>query len=361
MKYIDEFRNPDVARALLKEIHRVTSRKWHIMEVCGGQTHSIIRHGIDRALPKEIQLVHGPGCPVCVTPLETIDRAIAIAQRPDVILTSFGDMLRVPGSERDLLTVRSAGGDIRMVYSALESVRIARENPDKEVVFLGIGFETTAPGNAMAILQAQRERLDNFSMLVSQVRVPPTMEALLSDPECQVDGFLAAGHVCSVMGWWEYEPIASKYHCPIVPTGFEPLDLLAGILKVIELLEQQRFIVENQYTRAVKREGNKKAQAVIQKVFQFCDQKWRGLGSIPQSGLSLREEFAAYDASLRFDVETIQTEEPESCISGQILQGRKKPLDCPAFGAVCTPMKPLGALMVSGEGACSAYYKNKRR
>ena len=360
MKYIEEFRNPEAARFLVDQIHRQTTRNWNIMEVCGGQTHSIIRYGIDQVLPKSINLVHGPGCPVCVTPLETIDRAIAIAQKPQVILTSFGDMLRVPGSDKDLLTVRSEGGNVQIVYSALESLRIARENPDKEVVFLGIGFETTVPGNAMAIMQAERESIKNFSMLVSQVRVPPTMEALLSDPECRVDGFLAAGHVCAVMGYWEYHPIAEKYKCPIVPTGFEPLDLLEGIQIMIGLLEKGEFRVENQYKRAVKEEGNRKAQEVMNKIFEISDQKWRGLGVIPQSGLSLREAYTKFDASRKFQVETIETMEPEVCISGAILKGQKKPLECPAFGKACTPLKPLGALMVSEEGACSAYYKNKR-
>jgi len=360
MKYIEEFRNPEVAQYLLKKIHATVTKPWNIMEVCGGQTHSIIRHGIDQALPDLVNLVHGPGCPVCVTPLETIDRAIAIAQKPNVILASFGDMLRVPGSQKDLLTVRSEGGQVEMVYSALESLRIARENPDKEVVFLGIGFETTVPGNAMAILQARHEQLTNFSMIVSQVRVPPTMEALLSDPACQVDGFLAAGHVCAVMGYWEYLPIAETYKCPIVPTGFEPLDLLEGIAIMVDLLERGEAKVENQYRRAVKEEGNRKAQETILKVFEPSDQKWRGLGSIPGSGLALKKEFREFDAIHRFDVADIRPDEPDICMSGAILQGRMKPPQCAAFGKECTPMSPLGALMVSAEGACSAYYKNRR-
>lgn len=360
MKYLDEFRDPVVAKKILKEIHAVTTRPWVIMEICGGQTHSIIRNGIDQVLPKEIELVHGPGCPVCVTPLEIIDRAIEIAGRPDVIFTSFGDMLRVPGSHKDLFMVRSEGGDVRTVFSPLESLKIARENPEKEVVFFAVGFETTAPGNAMAVAQAAKEGLTNFSELVSHVLVPPAMEALLSSPSNRVQGYLAAGHVCTVMGWDEYEPIAKKYKVPIVITGFEPMDVLDGILHTIKQLEAGTYQVENRYARIVEQGGNKPAQALIKDVFEIANRKWRGIGEIPISGFKLREKYAAFDAELKFSVGDIYTEEPEACISGVILQGLKKPHDCPAFGKECTPQNPLGATMVSSEGACAAYYKYQR-
>ena len=357
MKYIDEFRNPELVKSLVEQIRQTVTRPWVIMEICGGQTHSILKFGIDKMLPEQIELVHGPGCPVCVTPLEMIDQAIAIAKMDNVIFTSFGDMLRVPGSHSDLFQARSEGADVRMVYSPLEALKLARENPDKEVVFFAVGFETTAPGNAMAILQAQREGLTNFSELVSHVLVPPAMEALLSSPDNRVNAYLAAGHVCAVMGWWEYEPIAEKYHVPIVPTGFEPVDLLKGILAAVRQLEQGEARVENQYGRAVKREGNQAAQAVIKQVFEVADRKWRGIGTIPKSGYVIRPEFKAFDAALKFDVGHLQTEEPEICISGLVLQGLKKPHECPAFGTQCTPQNPLGATMVSSEGACSAYYR----
>jgi hydrogenase expression/formation protein HypD len=360
LKYLDEFRDPVVAKKILKEIHAVTTRPWVIMEICGGQTHSIIRNGIDQVLPKEIELVHGPGCPVCVTPLEIIDRAIEIAGRPDVIFTSFGDMLRVPGSHKDLFMVRSEGGDVRTVFSPLESLKIARENPEKEVVFFAVGFETTAPGNAMAVAQAAKEGLTNFSELVSHVLVPPAMEALLSSPSNRVQGYLAAGHVCTVMGWDEYEPIAKKYKVPIVITGFEPMDVLDGILHTIKQLEAGTYQVENRYARIVEQGGNKPAQALIKDVFEIANRKWRGIGEIPISGFKLREKYAAFDAELKFSVGDIYTEEPEACISGVILQGLKKPHDCPAFGKECTPQNPLGATMVSSEGACAAYYKYQR-
>ncbi len=360
MKYLQEFRDPQLARALLDRIAAAVTRPWTIMEICGGQTHSIMRHGIDQLLPAEITLVHGPGCPVCVTPLETIDRALAVAARPEVIFTSFGDMLRVPGSRDDLFRVKSRGGDVRMVASPLEALKIARENPDREAVFLAVGFETTAPGNAMAVRQAAAEGLTNFSEIVSHVLVPPAMEAILSSPNNRVQGFLAAGHVCAIMGWAEYEPVAARHNVPIVPTGFEPVDILEGILKVVELLEQGEAAVVNQYLRAVKREGNPAARAVVDEVMEVCDRKWRGIGTIPGSGLRIRDEYAAFDAERKFAVEGIATEEPEVCIAGLILQGLKKPDECPAFGTECTPMNPLGATMVSSEGACAAYHKYAR-
>lgn len=360
MKYMDEFRNPAVAKEILKQIKAAVTQPWVIMEICGGQTHSIIRNGIDQLLPQEIELVHGPGCPVCVTPLEIIDRAVEIAGHPNVIFTSFGDMLRVPGSKKDLLMVKSEGGDVRTVYSPLEAVQIARDNPQKEVVFFAVGFETTAPGNAMAIDVAHREGLTNFSELVSHVLVPPAMDALLSSPDNRVQGYLAAGHVCTIMGWEEYEPIAEKYKVPIVPTGFEPIDILEGILLVVKQLEAGEYKVENQYLRSVRHEGNRPAQDIILKIFQVEDRKWRGIGEIPVSGLGVRPEYSAFDAAKKFSVENIQTNEPEECISGVVLQGLKKPHECPAFGTTCTPENPLGATMVSSEGACAAYYKYQR-
>ncbi len=361
MKYLDEFRDPGLAKGLLEEIRRTVTRPWVIMEICGGQTHSIMRYGIDQLLPAEITLVHGPGCPVCVTPLETIDRALVIAARDGVIFTSFGDMLRVPGSSDDLFRVKSRGGDVRMVYSPLEAVKLARDNPDREVVFLAVGFETTAPGNAMAVKQAAAEGLTNFSEIVSHVLVPPAMEAILSSPANRVQGFLAAGHVCTIMGWEEYQPIAAKYQVPIVPTGFEPVDILDGILKTVQLLEKGAPGVENQYLRVVRAQGNPAARAVVDEVYEVCDRKWRGIGNIPRSGLKIRDELAAFDAEKKFAVEGIVTEEPTVCISGEILQGLKKPHECPAFGAECTPTTPLGATMVSSEGACAAYHKYSRK
>ena len=361
MKYVDEYRDEAEARRYLDAIHEITTQPWTIMEICGGQTHAIMRYGIDQLLPPEITLVHGPGCPVCVTPLETIDRALAVAAREDVIFTSFGDMLRVPGSSDDLFRVKSRGGDVRMVYSPLEAVKMARENPDREVVFLAVGFETTAPGNAMAIKQAAAEGLTNFSEIVSHVLVPPAMEAILSSPTNLVQGFLAAGHVCTIMGWDEYEPLAAKYGVPIVPTGFEPVDILEGILKTVQLLESGEPGVENQYLRVVREEGNPVARAVVDEIYEVCDRKWRGIGMIPGSGLAIRDEFAAYDAEKKFSVEGIVTEEPAVCISGEILQGLKKPHESPAFGGECTPTTPLGATMVSSEGACAAYHRYSRR
>ncbi|NTW69187.1 MAG: hydrogenase formation protein HypD [Chlorobiaceae bacterium] len=361
MKYIDEYRDPQLARKLLAEIHRVTTRSWTIMEICGGQTHSIIRNGIDQLLPDAIELVHGPGCPVCVTPLESIERALEIAAQKEVIFTSFGDMLRVPGSSRDLFMVRSEGGDVRILFSPLDSLQIARDNPDKEVVFFAVGFETTAPANAMAVWQAVREGIQNFSILVSQVMVPPAMRAILSSPGNRVQGFLAAGHVCAVMGYEEYEPVAQEFHVPIVPTGFEPVDLLAGILETVEQLEEGRAELVNRYARVVSREGNRKAKEIIENVFEVTDRQWRGIGLIPGSGLGLREEFARFDAEKKFNVSHICASESPLCMSGQVLQGALKPDACPAFAKECTPEHPLGATMVSSEGACAAYYNYHRK
>ena len=359
MKFLSEYRDPQTAKKMLAEIRKVVTRPWVIMEVCGGQTHAIVRSGIDQLLPEEIRLVHGPGCPVCVTPLETIDRAIEIALKPGVIFCSFGDMLRVPGSRSDLLTARSEGGDVRIVYSTLEALQIARDNPDKEVVFFAIGFETTAPGNAMAILQAEKQGLKNFSELVCHVLVPPAITALLSSEENQVNAYLAAGHVCTVMGLSEYEKVAEKYKVPIVATGLEPNDILEGVLMVVRLLEEGRAEVQNQYTRSVRREGNVHARKAVEEVFEVCDQKWRGIGLLPSSGLKIRERFAGFDAALKFGVQGVEVDEPEECIGGQVLQGLKRPDECQVFGKECKPEHPLGATMVSSEGACAAYYKYK--
>ena len=356
MKYIDEFNDPELAKRLLEDIHQTVTRPWALMEVCGGQTHSIIRHGIDQLIPDKIEMIHGPGCPVCVTPLELIDKALEIASRPDVIFCSFGDMLRVPGSGRDLFRVKSQGGDVRVVYSPLDALKLARENPDKEVVFFGIGFETTAPPNAMTVYQARRMGVPNFSMLVSHVRVPPAIEAIMTSPTCRVQGFLAAGHVCAVMGWTEYEPLAEKYSVPIVVTGFEPVDILEGMLMAVEQLEEGRHAVENQYVRSVRREGTPAARIRVEEVFELTTRKWRGIGEIPMSGLRLRPEFSAYDAESKFGLGDIQVSEPAECHAGEVLTGRLKPPLCPAFGTMCTPERPLGALMVSAEGACAAYY-----
>ena len=357
MKYLQEFRDAELVHRVVGEIQRTITRPWVIMEICGGQTHAIMRYGLDQILPKELELVHGPGCPVCVTSLELIDKALAIASQPDVIFASYGDMLRVPGSRQDLFSVRAAGGDVRVVYSPLDAVRIAQQNPEKQVVFFAIGFETTAPANVMSVLQAKALGITNYSILVSHVRVPPAMHAILNSPDNRVQGFLAAGHVCAVMGYWEYPAIAEKYHVPIVVTGFEPLDILNGILLATRQLEQGKAEAANAYTRVVTFEGNRPAQAVINQVFQECDRKWRGIGTIPASGWRLRPEFAEFDAEQRFEVKTIQPDESPVCISGQILQGLKKPPQCPAFGTLCMPEHPLGATMVSSEGACSAYYR----
>ncbi len=360
MKYLDEYRDAELVHKGLDEIRRTVTRPWSLMEICGGQTHSIMRHGLDELLPEGIELIHGPGCPVCVTPLELIDKAIAIAARPEVIFTSFGDMLRVPGSDEDLFRTRAEGGDVRVVYSPLDAVKIAQQNPDKQVVFFGIGFETTAPANAMSVWQAKQIGVKNYSMLVSHVRVPPAMRAILSSPYNQVQAFLAAGHVCAVMGYWEYPPIADEFKIPIVVTGFEPVDLVEGILKAVRQLEADRHEVENAYGRAVTQEGNKSAQDLIHKVFIECDRKWRGIGTIPLSGWRLRDEYAEFDAEKRFAVENINTKESPLCMSGLVLQGRKKPNECPAFGKECTPEHPLGATMVSSEGACAAYYRYRK-
>jgi hydrogenase expression/formation protein HypD len=360
MKYIDEYRDPVKVKALLDEIAVTITRPWVLMEICGGQTHAFLHHGLDDMLPKELELVHGPGCPVCVTPLEQIDRAIAIASRPDVIFTSYGDMLRVPGSSVNLFTVRAKGGDVRVVYSPLEAVELAAKNPDKQVVFFAIGFETTAPPNAMAVLQASQRGLKNFSVLVSHVRVPPAMEALLASKTNRVQAFLAAGHVCAVMGYHEYPAITEKYNIPIVVTGFEPVDLLRGILAAVRQLEAGKVEVENAYERAVTFNGNQPAQQTIQTVFMPVDRKWRGIGVIPMSGWGLRPEFAELDAETRFAVGEIITQESPLCIAGEILQGLKKPPHCSAYGKQCTPQSPLGAPMVSAEGACAAYYRYHR-
>jgi hydrogenase expression/formation protein HypD len=360
LKYLDEYREPKRVLSVAKEIAKVVTHPWTLMEICGGQTHSIVKHGLEDILPPSLTLVHGPGCPVCVTSVEILDRAMAIANKPGVIFTSFGDMLRVPGTETDLLRVKAQGGDVRVVYSPLDALRLARENPDRQVVFFAVGFETTAPANAMAVYQAKREGLHNFSILVSHVLVPPDMVDILSDPGNKVQGFLAAGHVCAVMGISEYVPLAKKYKVPIVVTGFEPLDLLEGIFLAVRQLEEGRCEVENGYSRAVSREGNREARRMIFQVFEPCDRAWRGIGVIAGSGYQLREEFWAYDAARIFDLGGIVSREPENCISGLILQGARRPNQCPAFGTACTPETPLGATMVSAEGACAAYYNYGR-
>ncbi|HAY83750.1 MAG TPA: hydrogenase formation protein HypD [Chloroflexi bacterium] len=361
MKYLDEYRDGELTKKLIKEIKQTVTQPWTLMEVCGGQTHSILKSGLDQLLPKEIELVHGPGCPVCVTPLELIDKAIALASRPEIIFASYGDMLRVPGSEKDLFSVKAAGGDVRVVYSSLDALKIAKENPDKTVVFFGIGFETTAPANAMSVVQAKAQGIENYAILVSHVTVPPAIRAIMDSPDTRVDGFLAAGHVCTVMGYWEYEPLVKRYQVPIVVTGFEPVDLARGILMCVKQLEEGRAEVENAYARSVVRDGNVPAQSTISKVFSSCDRPWRGIGVIPQSGYRLTPEYSFYDAELRFpEIQEIATVESELCISGQVLQGLKKPNQCPAFGKECTPLTPLGATMVSSEGACAAYYRYGR-
>jgi hydrogenase expression/formation protein HypD len=356
MKYLDEYRDGAAAEKLVTAIARTVTRPWTIMEVCGGQTHTIVKYGIDRILPSEVELVHGPGCPVCVTPLEMIDRAHAIASRPDVIFCSFGDMLRVPGSRGDLLQLKSQGSDVRIVYSPLDAINLAAANPSRQVVFFAIGFETTAPPNAMAVWMARQRRLTNFSVLVSHVLVPPAMTAILEAPGNRVTGFLGPGHVCTVVGCSEYEPIARRYQVPIVVTGFEPLDLLEGVLWTVRQLEEGRAEVENAYARAVRPEGNLASKALIEDVFEVCDRKWRGIGMIPKSGYTLRPDYRDHDAERRFAVSDIETEESSICISGEILKGLKKPHHCPAFGRNCTPQNPLGATMVSSEGACAAYF-----
>jgi hydrogenase expression/formation protein HypD len=360
MKYLNEFRDGDTAQKLFREIARVTTKPWALMEVCGGQTHSIIRNGIDQLLPDGIELIHGPGCPVCVTPLEMIDKALAIAAKPGVIFCSFGDMLRVPGSEKDLFRIKSEGADVRIVYSPLDALKIARENPDRQVVFFGIGFETTAPANAMAVSLAAKDNLDNFSVLISHVLVPPAMEAIMTSPINRVQAFLAAGHVCSVMGYWQYPALAERYGVPVVITGFEPLDVLDGIRRAVMQLEAGTHEVENAYGRVVNFEGNKPAQEMLRRVFEVTNRMWRGIGMIPSSGWRLNEEYRYYDAEYKFEVNGIVTKESSLCRSGEVLQGAIKPTACPAFGTVCTPRSPLGATMVSSEGACAAYYNYGR-
>lgn len=360
MKYIDEYRNAEAAKKLAKAIAVITSKKWNIMEICGGQTHSIVKYGIDALLPKEINLIHGPGCPVCVTPVEIINKAIEIASAENVIFCSFGDMLRVPGSDKDLLSVKASGGDVRIVYSPMDAVNLAVKNPGKEVVFFAVGFETTAPANAMAVFKAKELKLNNFSILNSHVLVPPAIKAILSSPNHVVQGFLAAGHVCTVMGFEEYYPIAEKFKVPIVITGFEPVDILQGLFMCIKQLEEGRHEVENQYARSVKKEGNVPAQNIIKKVFRITNRKWRGVGEIPFSGLGLNNDYIAYDAEHKFKIKSQSADEPKECIAGEILQGIRKPDECPQFGNKCTPEYPLGAPMVSTEGACAAYYRYRR-
>jgi hydrogenase expression/formation protein HypD len=356
MKYLDEYRDTEAARRLTAAIARTVTRPWTIMEVCGGQTHTIVKYGLDRILPEGLELVHGPGCPVCVTSLEMIDRAHAIASRPDIIFCSFGDMLRVPGSRGDLLQLKSRGSDVRVVYAPLDAVNLAAAHPERRVVFFAIGFETTAPPNAMAVWLAKRRRLSNFSLLVSHVLVPPAITAILQAPGNRVQGFLGPGHVCTVMGCTEYEPIARRYRVPIAISGFEPIDMLEGVLRVVQQLESGRAEVENPYSRVVRREGNPASKKLIEEVFEACDRKWRGVGLIPKSGYKLRYEYRDYDAERLFEVDDLETQESAVCISGQILKGLKKPHECPAFGKECTPQTPLGATMVSAEGACAAYY-----
>jgi hydrogenase expression/formation protein HypD len=360
VRHVDEYRDPAAVGRLAEAIRRAVTRPWTIMEVCGGQTHAIVRFGLDELLPRDLTLVHGPGCPVCVTPVEIIDRALAIASRPEVIFCTYGDMLRVPGTARDLQRVRADGGDVRIVYSPLDAVRIARENPAREVVFLAVGFETTAPAHAVALLQARGLGLGNFSLLVSHVRVPPAIDTLLGSPGCAVQGFLAAGHVCAVMGYTEYEPLAARYGVPIVVTGFEPTDILEGTLRCVQQLERGRAEVENAYPRAVRRAGNEAARRQIDQVFCIVSRRWRGIGVIPDSGLGLTPDFSAFDAESRFEVASVTARESEECRSGLILQGRLKPHECPAFATRCTPENPLGATMVSAEGACAAYYRYRR-
>jgi hydrogenase expression/formation protein HypD len=361
MKYLDEYRNERLARSVVSEIRRIQTRPWVIMEVCGGQTHSIVKHGIDFLLPEGIELVHGPGCPVCVTPLATIDKAHAIAARPEVIFCSFGDMLRVPGTQSDLFGVKARGGDVRIVYSPLDALALARAHPGRRVVFFGIGFETTAPANAMALITAKRQGLANFSMLASHVLVPPAIASILQASDNRVQAFLGPGHVCAIVGFRAYTSLAARYRVPIAITGFEPVDLLRGVLAVVRQLERGTCEVENAYARNVSPEGNEVARAAIAEVFEIADRNWRGIGAIPKSGYRIADAYRAHDADRVFDVGAIATREPEACISGLVLRGIKKPGECPAFGRACTPATPLGATMVSAEGACAAYFQHRGR
>ena len=356
MKFLSEYRDPELVTAYLEEIHRITTKPWTLMEICGGQTHSLVKNGILDMLPANISMVHGPGCPVCVTSVSVIDEAIYLSLQPNVILCSFGDMLRVPGSKKSLLEAKAEGADIRILYSPLEAVQLAKQNPEKEIVFFAVGFETTAPANALSVVHADQLGVTNFSILASHVLVPPAMEAILSDDENKIDGFLAAGHVCTIMGIDEYYPIAEKYQCPMIVTGFEPVDLLQGILMAIMQLEKGEYKVENQYARSVQREGNKMAQETIQKVFEVSDRVWRGIGNIPQSGYEVNDRYKAFNARVKFDIDIPFAEENKECISGEIMKGLKKPRQCPNFGIKCKPEHPLGAPMVSSEGACAAYY-----
>lgn len=356
MKYLSEYRDPELAEEFIKEIHRITTKPWTLMEICGGQTHSLVKNGILEMLPDKITMVHGPGCPVCVTSVSVIDEAVYLAQQPNVILCSFGDMLRVPGSHKNLLEVKAEGGDVRILYSPLEAVIVAKENPGKEVVFFAVGFETTAPANALSVIQAHKMGVTNYSILASHVLVPPAMEAILSDEENKIDAFLAAGHVCTIMGMEEYYPVAEKYKTPIVITGFEPVDLLQGILMAVQQLEKDEYKVENQYARYVQREGNRMAQETINEVFVVSDRIWRGIGSIPQSGYEVNEQYKLFNARLKFNIDLPIALENKECISGDIMKGLKKPRQCPNFGTKCKPEHPLGAPMVSSEGACAAYY-----
>ncbi|HEX6314817.1 MAG TPA: hydrogenase formation protein HypD [Gemmatimonadaceae bacterium] len=360
MKYLDEYRDAALVRSLAERVRRTATRQWVLMEVCGGQTHTIVKQGLDELVEGAVEMIHGPGCPVCVTPLEQIDKALALAQNPDVIFTSFGDMLRVPGSDCDLQQVRARGGTVRVVYSPLDALQLAIRTPDKQVVFFAVGFETTAPANAMAVWRARELGVKNFSVLVSHVTVPPAMTALLSAPDNRVQGFLAAGHVCTVMGFTEYEPIATQYRVPIVVTGFETVDIMEGMLMAVEQLEAGRYDVENQYVRSVTRNGTVPARSLVSQVFELVDRKWRGIGEIPRSGLGLRPEYADFDAELRFGLGDIAVDEPAECRAGDVLRGKLKPFECPAFGTLCTPERPLGAPMVSSEGACAAYFNYGR-
>jgi len=356
MKYLTEYRNPELAKKVLAEIEKTVTRPWKIMEVCGGQTHSLVKNGILTVLPDNITMLHGPGCPVCVTPLHLIDKAVYLALEKEVILCSFGDMVRVPGSQKSLLEAKAAGADVRILYSPLEAVNLARQNPQKQVVFFAVGFETTGPANALSVIQAEKSELNNYSILTSHVLVPPAISALMEDPEAQIDAFLAAGHVCSIMGYWEYLPLAEKYNIPIVVTGFEPLDLLLGILAAVKQLEEGKHVVENQYKRMVRKEGNREAQKIVAEVFEQGDQMWRGIGTIPGSGWKLKEKYKRFDADRKFAIDLKPTGENAECIAGDIMKGIKKPYQCPQFGKGCTPQNPLGAPMVSSEGACAAYF-----